>query len=394
MISPDEAKKLILQNTEVLNSELLQLSDAHGRYLAQPVYSLYDHPFFDQSAMDGYAIRWGDLEKFETLHISDEIPAGKTNIPVLKPGEAFRIYTGAAVPASADTIVIQEHTERKGSVLSVLKNPIKGSNIRKQAEQIQKGKVALEAGHRLNAASVGFLASIGITRVTVSNIPKVAIVATGNEFLHPGEKLVPGKIFESNGVMLRAALNEHGIKSSHNTCEDNAQSLCNLLIELSKEKNILLITGGVSVGDYDFTPEALKQAGFEVIFHKINQKPGKPLLFAKRADGVIAFGLPGNPQSVLSCYYQYVIPALYKLQGALSSNLYSCELPLIKEVTNSSGKTLFIPSVISNEGVEALSGKGSHALQSFALANGVIELPPEPTELKAGTNVLVHILPS
>lgn len=394
MISPDEAKKLILENTEVLTSQSLNLSEAHGRYLAQPVISLYDHPFFDQSAMDGYAVRWQDLEKFETLQVSDEIPAGKTNLPILKPGETFRIYTGAAVPSSADTIVIQEHTGRKDNVLSVLKRPIKGANIRKQGEQIQKGKVALKTGHRLNAASIGFLSSIGIAQVSVSNIPKAAIVATGNEFLESGEELVPGKIFESNGIMLWTALKEEGIASTKINCEDHVQSLSNLLIELSSTTDILLITGGVSVGDYDFTPEALNLAGFEIIFHKINQKPGKPLLFAKRADGVLAFGLPGNPQSVLSCYYQYVIPALQKMQGALNLNLYSCELPLKKEMKNNTGKTLFTPAVISNDGVAPIAGKGSHALQSFALANAIIELSPNQIELEIGTTVLVHILPS
>jgi molybdopterin molybdotransferase len=394
MISPDEAKKLILQNTEVLASEILDLSAAHGRYLSQSVLSLYDHPFFDQSAMDGYAFRWQDLEKFETLLVIDEIPAGKTELPVLKPGEAFRIYTGAAVPDSTDTVVIQENTQRRDNLLSVLKQPNKGANIRKQGELIQKRDVALKSGHKLNAASIGFLASIGISKVSVSKIPRISIVATGNEFLSAGEELVPGKIFESNGIMLRAALKEEGITSSKITCEDNAQSLSNLLIAEAKSNDILLITGGVSVGDYDFTPEALVLAGFEIIFHKINQKPGKPLLFAKRNDGVLAFGLPGNPQSVLSCYYQYVIPAIRIKQGAENTALQNCKLPLAQDVKNASGKTLYAPAKISGDGVEPLTGKGSHALQSYAMANAVIELPPEPQELKAGTNVLVHILPS
>jgi molybdopterin molybdotransferase len=394
MISPDEAKKLILQNTEVLASDLLDLSAAQGRYISRPVLSIYDHPFFDQSAMDGYAIRFEDLAKFETLLVTDEIPAGKTELPVLKPGEAFRIYTGAAVPDSADTIVIQEHTERKDDTLIVLKQPNKSANIRRQGEQIQKGDVALKSGHKLNAASIGFLASIGLSEVSVCAVPRISIVATGNEFLTPGEELVPGKIFESNGIMLSVALKEEGISSSKITCEDNVQSLSNLLINLAKSNDILLITGGVSVGDYDFTPEALKLAGFEIIFHKINQKPGKPLLFAKRKDGVLAFGLPGNPQSVLSCYYQYVIPAIRKKQGTENNSLQKCMLPLAQDVKNTTGKTLYIPARITDEGIEQLTGKGSHALQSYAMANAVIELPPEPQELKAGTVVLVHMLPS
>jgi molybdopterin molybdotransferase len=393
MISPDEARQLIIIHTGTLPVEQLLLQEAYGRILAKPVLAPHDHPFFDQSAMDGYALRREDLDKFETLLISDEIPAGKTDLPTLNKGEAFRIYTGAAVPRSADTVVIQEHTERIGNQLKVLKQPLLGANIRRQGEQIKKGHVALEAGHRLNAAGVGFLASIGVSNVSTSLLPKVTIVATGNEFLATGEELIPGKIFESNSVFLESALRQEEIIAQKTRCEDNSEKLQKLLSDLAQINDLTLITGGVSVGDYDFTPEALQLAGFEVIFHKINQKPGKPLLFAKRADGKLAFGLPGNPQSVLSCFYQYVIPALRKMQGALNLQLLSCRLPILETIKNISGKTLFVPAFISQEGVIALTNKGSHALLGSALANALIELPPEPEEIDAGTNVLIHLLP-
>jgi molybdopterin molybdotransferase len=393
MISTTEAKQIISENCTALQSEIVQLKDAHGKYLANPVISKYDHPFFDQSAMDGYAVRWEDLNKFEFLKVAGEIPAGRTDLPILKSGEAFRIYTGAAIPAQCDTVVIQENVQRIGDKIKVLKVPALSSNIRKKGEQILNGSVALEAGHLLNAAAIGFLASIGIANVSVYLSPKVSIINTGSEFLSPGATLIPGMIFESNGIMLQSALKEAGISAVKTTCIDNLETLQNLITKTATRNDVLLITGGVSVGDYDFTPEALKASGFEVLFHKIYQKPGKPLLFAKNKNGTLAFGLPGNPHSVLNCFYQYVIPALRKIQAATSTSLTSCYLPVLQDVKNKSGKTLFLSATISEEGVKPMSGQGSHTLSNPAKADATIQLPASATDVIKGEKVLTYILP-
>lgn len=392
MITPAEARKLVLRHTHVTPESMVTLRQAFGHCLSRDVMAPYDHPFFDHSAMDGYAVRFEDLIREKELAVSGEIPAGTTSLPNLEPGHAIRIFTGAAIPPGADTVIIQEHVVRNGDKISIERFPDKkGQNIRRKGEQIQKDSVALPGGTFLDAAAIGFLASIGVHEVMVHRRPSVGIIATGSEFNEPGKPLRPGLIFESNGKMLQAALQHSGYSSNVFTCPDDKDQLTDLVQTVSEQHDVLLVTGGVSVGDYDYTPQSLKAAGFRDIFHKINQKPGKPLLFAVR-EGCIAFGMPGNPRSVLSCYHQYALPGLRKMAGRTHPELNVLDLRLVAPLQNPGNRTQFFYAALERGGVLPLRGQGSHMLQSCVNAPAVIEMAPD-SDLNTGDHVAVYLLP-
>ncbi|TVR36720.1 MAG: molybdopterin molybdenumtransferase MoeA [Cryomorphaceae bacterium] len=389
MISPQEALEYIRKATPATAAEHKSPGEAHLQTLAEDVAAPHHHPFFDQSAMDGYAARFEDLVSGQALRIAAHLPAGSTTLPTIQPGEAARIFTGSAIPPGADTVIMQEHCSTENDLLVVERLPEKpGTHIRRCGEQIARGEVALPKGKVLNSSAIGFLASIGVQRVSVWKRPTAAIITTGSEFIRPGEELMPGKIFESNGIMLQTALQEQGIASERHICEDDPEKLTALINQLAEKTDLLLLTGGVSVGDHDHTPSALSSAGFNILFHKVNQKPGKPLLFATRKD-CMAFGLPGNPRSVLMCYHVYVKAMLGQWTGQQEISWFSGRLRLTDELINRSGKTVFVTGKRTDQGVEPLRGQNSHMLQSFARADTIIVHPPEAPQLSAGSTVTV-----
>lgn len=393
MITPDEARALIAQHTPTLKAQTISTDKALGYCLEANAYSPHDHPLFDQSAMDGYAYRFEDLDKFEHLRVIGELPAGSTVLPTLESGEAVRIFTGSVNPPTADSVIMQEHVRREGDSIKItVPQNKKGKHIRRKGEQIKRGDIAIEKGTLLDAAAIGFLASIGVREVSAVARPTAGIIATGDEFISPAEAPLPGQIFESNGVMLEGLLKQSGFdKSERITRKDSRESISSAIKTMADKHNILLITGGVSVGDYDFTPQALEDAGFEIIFHNINQKPGKPLLFAVRND-CVAFGLPGNPRSVLACFLQYTLPALKKLAGNASCQLPQLMVPLAEPISNPSKKTLFLFAAFSGSTVIPLTTQQSHMLMSSVNAPAMIEVDADRELLEKGTPVKVHLL--
>jgi molybdopterin molybdotransferase len=352
------------------------------------------HPIFDQSAVDGYALRHEDFEGEKTLTLAEEIKAGDAGDTALKAGEAMRIFTGAPVPPGADTVVMQEFTKVNQQGITITDTRLKkGGNIRRQGEQIRKGDIALQAGERLNPAAIGFLASLGIREVQIRQPLKVKILVTGNEFAEDEGDLQAGKIFESNGQMLQAALAQEGIEAMFETVPDDLPTTIEMVRQAAESHDLVLVTGGVSVGDYDFTRPALEANDFKIVFHKVNQKPGKPLLYARKPQ-VTAFGLPGNPRSVLVGFYMYVLPHIHARTGAQQIGLTQIKLPLSHDFRKQSdGKTHFLTGRIDSDGVSILGGQGSHMLQSFARAGAIVTLPGEQTEYPAGSQVVVSLLP-
>lgn len=393
MITPNEARSLIAQHTPVLQAIEIPTNEALGHCLEANAYSPHDHPIFDQSAMDGYAVRFEDLEKFEQLRVIGELPAGATTIPTLGPGEAVRIFTGSVSPPTADSVVMQEHVNREGDTIKItVPQDKKGKHIRRKGEQIKKGDIALEKGTLLDAAAIGFLASIGVREVSVVVQPTAGIIATGDEFISPEKTPLPGQIFESNGVMLESLLKQSGFaKCERITQKDSLESISTAIKTMANKHNVLLITGGVSVGDYDFTPQALEDAGFKIIFHNINQKPGKPLLFAVR-NNCVAFGLPGNPRSVLSCFFQYTLPSLKKLAGNAYCELPQLMVPLAEPIANRSKKALFLFAAFSGSTVVPLTAQQSHMLMSSVNAPAMIETEAGHDLFEKGALVKVHLL--
>lgn len=395
MVTVNEAKQKIIANTLVLPTERRQLSDALGQVLAEDILSPISLPSFRQSSMDGYAIVHSDIT-FDgiALPIAGESKAGQTEIQTLVPGTAVRIFTGAPVPDGATAVVMQEHTTLENGHVAIQEFPVNvGKNVRNIGQQIQAGVVALHKGTYITPGSIGFLQGMGVENVNVYRKPKIGLLVTGDELLKTGEPLVHGKIYESNSAMLMAALKQENITDIEvRYAADDLDSTIAALTELSIDNDVILATGGVSVGDYDFVGVALQSIQAETVFYKVRQKPGKPLLFAKKSEKLF-FALPGNPASSLVCYYEYVLPALRMITGRKDAFLKTLKLPAKYAYSFNGERDEFLKALVEEESVIPLDGQESFALRSFAMANAIIYLPVTQNVVAEGDLVEVHLLP-
>ena len=397
MISIREAKELLLKGVFPLNTETIPLGEGRGRILAADILSPVHHPLFNQSAVDGYGLCFtepgenGNGKK--KFYIAGEISAGGN--PEIRIGynEAVRIFTGAPVPEGVDTVVMQEYVSLNDSFIEVQNEFLKkGANIRLEGEQIKEGETALQKGTALSPAAMGFLASLGIYSVEVSCLPDVGIVVTGNEFAVEGEGLEAGKIFESNGIMLKTALKELNIENDYVICRDNEDDLRKVLMDETEKNDIVIVTGGVSVGKYDFTRPALESIGFDIVFHGVAQKPGKPFLFAEKGKKKV-FGLPGNPRAVMMCYYLYVCPFIKAAMGCTAPFPVKIMSPLRHSFEKKGDRAFFLSARLNEEGVEVPSGQDSHMLASLSNADAIIFLPGDKKWFDAGEQVETYLLP-
>lgn len=391
MISVSEAKKLIAENTKVLVPCNVPLYEATGLVLAEDIFSAIDVPSFDQSAMDGYGFRFDDLKENQPLTICGEVPAGVFPLTVLAPNTAVRIFTGAPVPEGCDTVVMQEKVAVQQNLLSVNDPQLKkGGNIRFKGSQTKKGSLALKAGSVITPGSAGFLSGLGFDKVKVYPSPSVCIITTGKELSKPGQPLKPGKVFECNSYSLNAALNELNIKPKKiSSVDDNEQEIASVIKNTLDECDILILSGGVSVGDYDFVTKAFENCGVKQLFHKVKQKPGKPIYFGKYKNTLV-FGLPGNPSALLTCYYEYILPALKKMMGLETESETKINLPLSSSFTKKEGLTYFLKGKIAGNEVTLLPAQESFQMSSFAFADCIIQLDENKTEFKKGDLVEVH----
>ena len=390
MISVDEAKSIIREKTQRLCPQTFPLQQAVGLILAKDVTAPCNIPAYPQSGMDGYAVHFGDGGRWP-MALVGEMAAGSNREFVLKPGEAIRIFTGAAVPAGADTVVMQEKVRVEDGKLYIEDHNLSsGANVRPVGSEIAVNELALPEGALLTPAAIGFLAGIGITDVEAIPMPKVSIVVTGNELQSPGEPLEYGQVYEANSFTLLSALKQIDIEPmALYRSGDNLDQLTDILLNALEMSDVVLMTGGVSVGDYDFTAQAFDACGVNKIFHKISQKPGKPILFGTRENKLV-FGLPGNPASVLTCFYQYVLCAFSRLSGRELTLPYF-EVSSKSSYKKPSGLTHFLKGYYNGETVELLSGQESYKLNSFAKANCLAEIPETATGVEAGQSVRIHI---
>jgi molybdopterin molybdotransferase len=391
MISVEEAKGLVLESIQSLASKTIALEAAFGQVLAEDIFSPVDMPLFGQSAMDGYAVALS--AKCHHFELIGEVKAGCAFPGILQKGQAIRIFTGAPVPQGADAVVMQEKVTVEEGKISFQGPPKINENIRLKGEQIQKGAVALRKGALLNPAAIGFLASLGITSVTVVNKPQVSILVTGDELQRPGEELRDGMIYESNSIMLKSALTGIGIEAvKTTTVKDSEAEVIDCLKEALIDSDVIIMSGGISVGKYDFSKTALEACGVESIFHKITQKPGKPLYFGMAGKKVV-FALPGNPAAALSCFYEYVYPAINLLMGKLNPLLLQVKLQVKADFAKPNKLSMYLKGFANGSQVEILGLQGSHMLKSFAEANCLVYVPADKEVLNAGDWVDVHILP-
>lgn len=392
MITVDQAKQIILDNITILDPQEIPLQDTLGHILAADVYASVDIPAFKQSSMDGYAIKFDSALKTYTL--VGEMAAGATQSIIITSGETSRIFTGAPLPEGADTVVMQEKVSRTAKQITV-EDPkmAKGLNVREKGAEIKAGALAMQIGSLLTPAAIGFLAGIGISTVEVFPMPKVTIVLTGNELQQPGKPLAFGQVYESNSYSLSAALKLEGIQHIEVLwVNDNLESLTETLQVALHQSDVVLLTGGVSVGDYDFVIAATEKCGITPKFHKIKQKPGKPLFFGTQNHKLV-FGLPGNPSSVLSCYYNYVLPAI-KVLSNLPNSVAEVEAELESDYEKSPGLTHFLKGIYANGKAKPLNAQESFRLSSFAHSNCLIRLKEDQQHFMAGDKVTVLLLPN
>lgn len=384
MISVEEALKKIDKTVDGSMAHQMKLEDAYNLVLAEDVVSAIDMPPFPQSAMDGYAV---SLNGSNTFTLVGEVKAGDGHEPQLNKGEAVRIFTGAPVPASADLVVRQEDCKNHEALLTVDLLPKEGANIRPKAEQTKKGELALRKGQVLNAAAIGYAATLGVTEVSIYQNPNVAILVTGNELVAPGSDLKFGQIFESNAIMLQSALKEYGISDTAVfRVKDDFISTRKQLDEMLKTYDVILCSGGISVGDYDFVGKALNELGVEEVFYKIKQKPGKPLYFGKKNKSLV-FALPGNPAAALTCFNVYVVRALNLLGGKRSEGLVRVQKTITKDFSRKGDRAHFLIAAICGDEVAIMEGQSSAMLHTYALSNALVYVPLETQSFAKGDMV-------
>jgi molybdopterin molybdotransferase len=298
------------------------------------------------------------------------------------------------VPDSANAVIMQEQTNHKNKVLTI-EIPVKnGQNIRPIGSQVQKGDFPLEKGQVLQASGLAFLQSLGIHEVEVIRSPRVTLILTGNELIKPTETFTRGKIYESNSILLRSALQQQGIETQLiSFTEDNLKATIHTLEKAFLKADVVLVSGGISVGDYDFVKQALEALDVKQIFYKVRQRPGKPLFFGKKGTKLV-FALPGNPASTLSCFYVYVLPLLARMKGSRSDGLMRVSIPIEHDFSSKEPRALFLKASFNNKTVSILDHQHSSMLISFAKANALVYIPEQGIDIKKGAMVETLLLPN
>ncbi len=391
MISVAQAIKTVQNNIEPTDSfELIEVSKATGYALFKDVVSKINMPPFRQSAMDGYALCLNDELVYQLI---GEVKAGDNAHPILKKGDAVRIFTGAPVPDTANAIIMQERVNVNNSTITIEETPSVNTNIRPLGEQVVKGQIALAKGTTLTPAAIGYLTTLGIEKIEVHKKPSIAILVTGNELVEAGSDLKYGQIYESNAAMLTSALTTLGFQQITNyKVADNYQDTLKVLENIISKHDVILVSGGISVGDYDFVGKALKELEVKELFYKVKQKPGKPLFFGKKEDKVI-FALPGNPGAALTCFYIYVQLALQKLSGNLNFSTTRIKAKSESNFIKKGDRAQFLKAIYKMPNVEILEGQNSSMLHTFASGNALVYLSEEKGSININDEVEVILLP-
>jgi molybdopterin molybdotransferase len=390
MISAEKALALIREQVQCMDAVVLPLEKTFGLALAEDVVSSISVPSFVQSNMDGYAFAYE--EGTYSYEITGEVAAGQFPDFTLQRGEAIRIFTGAPLPNGADTVVMQEKVQVVSGRLILPEEGIhKGEHVRLPGSEIAAGTVLVEKGTIISPAAAGMIASVGVQNIKVYPKPKVGILVTGNELQRPGQRLEKGQIYESNSYTLLAALHQLHMEAMLANAKDDPEEMESQISTLLQQCDLVLITGGVSVGTYDYTRQALENCGVSIAFHKVRQKPGKPLLFGMK-ETIPVFGLPGNPGSVLTCFYEYVSPAIERLTFQKCA-LKSQDAPLSHDISKPRALTCFFKGYFDGKTATVLSGQESFKMASYNQANCLIMVPEEINGCMSGDLVKIHLIP-
>jgi molybdopterin molybdotransferase len=394
-IGIDEARARVLAECNPLPAECLPLEEALGRVLAEDVVAKNDLPPFDNSAMDGYAVRAVDTVEADAdnpvcLTISAVIPAGHASDKPVLVGEAAKIMTGAPLPAGADAVVQSEETEDRGSEVAILQSAKPGKNVRRAGEDVTRGDMVLPAGTVLGPGEIGLLASLGFPTLMVHRLPRVAIISTGSELVEVDQPIGPGQIRNSNGYALGAQCRQVGVRADllGIVADDYESTRC--LVERGLEYDVLLTSGGVSVGEFDFVKDVQDELGVERRLWGVSMKPGKPVAFGVRG-GNLVFGLPGNPASAMVSFELFVKPALLRLMGYRKVRRPMYRAVMAEDVQTGDKRTHVIRVRAWREDdmwhVTSVGPQGSGMLRSMVGVNGLVFIPGGSRGVQAGDEV-------
>ena len=398
MLNVDDAlRKLGDLTSPVLDTEVIPLTESKGRVVASTVDAPMDLPPFDASAMDGYALHANDLNQDGELAVVGESRAGHVCQDPVAPGTAIRIFTGAPIPRGTSAVVIQEDVERHGDQIRFRTSLEIGENIRSRGHDIAKTQLLAKGGDRLDAYKISWLAACGVTSVTAVRRIRVALYSTGDELIDPGTPLGPGQIYDANRTALRELVSERPVEVLDlGALPDNPQAINRALETAVETADVVVTSGGVSVGDADYVKDVVAQAG-SLDFWKIALKPGKPLAVG-RVGKALFFGLPGNPVSTIITYLLFVAPTIDRLCGMPDSTPYRLPAILQGTIEHHRGRREYVRGIFGTNGdrvtVSPTGDQSSNRLATFANANCLIVVPEQTDDIKAGSIVDIVLLPT
>lgn len=393
MITVEEALSTIIAETEVLGTETLNLISSLNRVLAEDIYSKDNLPPFDKSAMDGYAIKSKDTEGCSTekparLKVKGVIKAGDLYEEELHSKEAIKIMTGAPLPRGADTVIQVEKVKEFSNEITIIEPIGREKNILKMGEEIRNGELAIPLGKKIRPAEIGLLASLGYSKIKVHKIPKIILLTTGDELIDIEEKLTPGKIRNCNEYSLLALAKNLGAEvKSYGVIRDDPDLIFEKIEEAFEEGDIVISSGGASVGDYDFIHDSLKKLKVDTKFEAVAIKPGKPVTFAKFKNKLY-FALPGNPLSVINTFEQFVSPAIKRMMGIDEVNTDEFPVILAEDFKVKKGRDNYVYVDIRKENgayyAYKTGSQGSNQLLTISKANGIIIIDKDTSIARAG----------
>lgn len=388
MIELEEALEMVLANIQLVETESVSIADAYGRVLAQDVRSKIDMPPFARSPLDGYTYRATEaVSKAIKLKVVNEIPAGFPSEQIIGLDEASKIFTGAPIPPGANCVVRMEDTEQEGNQVTIFRPVLPGSNIVPKGEEIKEGDILLRRGFCLTPPAIGLIAAVGVNQVEVFRRPRVGLLSTGSELMDVGESLNPGKIYNSNSYTLRGMLRQAGcevevIPTVSDQIEDTLAAL-----ERVAEADVVITTGGASVGEYDIMRHALTQFGCEMLFWKLNLKPGTPASVGQKGKQFF-FSLSGNPAAAMVTFELLVRPILLKLAGHATYKAKEFQVKMANSFEKSGKQRRFLRAqAVFEDGViwaDLASAQGSGILRSMIGSHLLVDVPANHGSVKVG----------
>jgi len=402
MISVQEAKSIISNNIQPLGFETVSLKNAGNRVLAQDITATFPMPQFDNSSMDGFAVRAVDTEGADVLSpvILKMVGISSAGTPcdvILKSGQCAQCMTGAVIPDGADAIIIVENTSGflDSETVYIFQEAKIGEHIRRKGEEIQKDEILLSRGICITPNEIGTLASFGYDKISFMKIPKIAIIVTGSELIEPGNKIELGRIYNSNLYMIAELAKKSRVEIvMREVIKDDKDYLCRLLSEALQTCDVIISSGGISMGRFDYMREVYNKLGVQEHFWKVAQKPGKPLFFGT-LDSKLIFGLPGNPVSSFICYMEYIYPVLQDMQKKTKDFKQQAILTETFPVDSKKHRYLFGRSWIDSSGrllCSPTSKTGSHMVTAFLGSNCIMVSPPGKKFMKKGDKITINQL--